>query len=102
MVLINRFAVDHRLRRMPLIVFFRILITAAEIHYVPILTHVKVQPVGVMEPLRGARATWRMKRTQMRAAIPFPQSSRHRLNHLPLLVVLDRPIAAKDPNDAAV
>ena len=100
-VLVDRLAVEHRLDRRAVVVGARLVVAAGELGHVAVLPHVEVEPVVVVEPRRGAVAARRVEGHQVRAAVALAQAAGHGADDRLVRVVLDRPVAAEDPDDAA-
>ena len=99
MVLVDRFAVEHRFDRGAGVVDARLVVAAGVLGDVAVLPHIEVEPLGVVEPGRRAVAAGRMQRHQVRSAVPGAQAPRHGLDDRALAVGLDRTVAADDPDD---
>ena len=65
MVLVNRFAIEHRLDRRAVVIVARAVVAAGELGDVAVLAHVEVEPVVIVKPLsmnRCRRGGWNVIR----------------------------------------
>ena len=101
-VLVDRLAVDHRLRRLAVVVGARRVVAARELGHVAVLPHVEVEPVLVVERHGRAVAARRVERREVGPAVALTQPARHRPQDLLVGLRLHRPVAAEDPDHPVV
>ena len=99
-ILVVRFAVEHRLEGQPLIILLNHLIVEPAAR-VSALNHVEIQPFLVMRAVGGMLSARRMHGHQIPAAVARLQAARHGVQRFHLLSGGENAVAAHDPDDIA-
>ena len=99
MVFVDRLAVHDRFNRRAVVVHPGLVVAAGELGDVAVLPHIEIEPLIVVKYGRGALASGRMDRNQMRTVVARAQASRHGAKNLLVQLGFDRPVAAENPDD---